>query len=315
MILFIDEINKSLSEDYRIEETLSVIEFKDNEEAYVNLYHKGKIISKIDIFITIHYGKLFCEMDSNTESEYRGKGYNTILRIIIILISKIIGINFIISVAASPMSKYILNKLNFISDVDESILYPNFVPYINLGNNNKIRNKNLYYKIIQEKYHMIEENDKKELLEFINNKSKNGYYPKLAIKKKFIEILTKNKQILLEYKTQYNLPYLFDYKYNEFTPYQVIDNQSNHNENITVKNKFTHYINLEKYNEIDNLKILLLTYLENSIDIIDDIDSIQDTINNIFLMFGGNSKKKKKYKSKNKIHNCLKKSKKRFKIY
>jgi len=301
MILFIDEINKSLSEDYRIEETLSVIEFKHNEEAYVNLYHKGKIISKIDILITKHYGKLFCEMDSDTKSEYRGKGYNTILRIIIILISKIIGINFIISLAISPMSKYILNKLNFISEVDETILEPNFIPYIHVRNT--IKNKDIYKQIIEEKYHMLPDIDKTELLEFIDDQTKNQKMPKIAIKNKFIEILSRNKQILLDNYTAN----LFDYKHRTYKPNDVIDNPLNDNETNGIHPDFTHYINLEKYNEIDNLKIELLSRFEKNIDIIKDFNGIEKTIDDLFLIIGG-YKKKKKYKSKNKRKNSKRKS-------
>ena len=238
-------------------------------------------------------------MDSNTESEYRGKGYNTILRIIIILISKIIGINFIISLPISPMSKYILNKLNFISEVDETILHPNFIPYIHARNT--VKNKDIYKQIIDEKYHMLPDIDKTELLEFIDNQTKNQKIPKIAIKKKFIEILSRNKQILLDnYKTN-----LFDYEHRTYKPKDVIEFKDN--ETNEIHTGFTHYINLEKYNEIDNLKIELLSKFEKNIDIIKDINGIEKTIDDLFLIIGG-YKKKKKYKSKKKKKNSKKKS-------
>lgn len=296
MIQFINDINKSLVDDYKIEETLSTIEFKHEEDAYIYLYHKDEVISKIDILITLHYDKIFCEIDSKTNPKYRKKGYNTILRIFIILISKIIGIDYIISLAVSPMSKYILKNLHFMYDIDESIIYPNFIPYINTGDDLTKIDKCLFDKIIQDRYHMIPDEDKTEIDQFLDDKIKDEEVPLIAIRRKFSKILTKNKDILLEFNT----PYLFDYKHINYNPFDVIDNKSKYSENESEVTSFNHYINVKKYSKFDNLKKILLIYLEKNIDIISDFEQIIEIIHSLFSMFAGYSKKKQKYKSKKK---------------
>lgn len=237
--------------------------------------------------------KSFYEMTSKTLSTRTDSGYNLILRIVCILVAKLLKLDYLFSLAISPVTEHNLIKLDFEHIVNKSVLYPNYYPIIRPWDGSD-RKKDKYLEVLNTKYSFLDEKDKNDLTDFIINISADDFIKILEaakIKNKFSEILTNNKELV----TKQTEPFLYTYLYEKISALDVVGETVDRE---CEYNTFNFYIDVEGYNKFNLLIDLLSTKISKSKEEIEAV-VLKHNFGYTKLVGGGTMHHKyAKYKSK-----------------